>query len=129
MNLQFLQKIKMITYMYGPIMISVKTSILLLYLRLFSPRKSVRIWIYAGIAASVIIHMSGTIAYATMCRTKLPYCGNKLLDAGLVLLVASIVEIISDFYILLIPLFVISNLPMPSTRKVLVAAVFCTGLG
>lgn len=110
--------------MYGPIMIFVKLSILLLYFRLFAPFRFTRIWIYIGIALGVVEHLAGTIAYATTCIKEYPMCGNKLITTALVV---SAINIISDFYILLLPLLVISRLQMRKSRKISVASVFATG--
>jgi hypothetical protein len=109
-------------------MIFTKLSILLLYFRLFSPTKTIRIWIYVGIITTLLNHVVGTILAITLCLPSdaLGYskCAGRLnpLDVAI-----SVINILSDFYILILPLFVISRLHMQRSKKLGVGAVFFTG--
>ena len=107
-------------------MMFVKLSILLLFLRLFGPSRATRLWIYVGMATTIAVYLGGTIVYASICVKTYPHCGGKLDDTALVV---SAVNVISDFYVLLLPLFVVANLQMRRARKILVGGIFCTGLG
>ena len=110
-------------------MIFTKLSILLLFFRLFSPTKAVRVGIYIGIITTLLNHVIGTILAITLCLPSdalgFAKCSNKL---NVLDIVISTINIISDFYILILPLVVISRLQMPLNRKLGVSAVFATGL-
>lgn len=109
-------------------MIFTKLSILLLYFRLFSPTKTTRMWIYVGIVTTLLNHVVGTIIAITVCLPSDPVgysqCADRLnpLDVAI-----SVINILSDFYILILPLFVISRLHMQKAKKLGVGAVFLTG--
>ena len=109
-------------------MIFVKLSILLLFLRLFSANKSIRSWIYVGIITTLLNHGIGTILAITLCTPSDPIgyskCSSRLNPLDVVI---SVINIISDFYILILPLFVISTLQMRRKKKLTVGAVFLTG--
>ena len=109
-------------------MIFAKLSILLLYFRLFSAKRTFRILIHIGIITTLLNHVVGTILAITLCLPSDPLeysrCSHKLNPLDVVI---SIINIISDFYILFLPLLVISQLQMRRNKKIGVGAVFCTG--
>lgn len=121
--------LKAVNFLYGPMMISTKLSILLLYFRLFNPNKSVKSWIYVGTVTTLLNHVVGTILAITLCLPSdamgFAKCSNKL---NVLDIVISVINIVSDFYILILPLFVISRLQMKRQRKLGIGAVFATGL-
>ncbi|KAL8904338.1 MAG: hypothetical protein Q9207_003349 [Kuettlingeria erythrocarpa] len=120
--------IKATNFLYGPMMIFTKLSILLLFFRLFSPSQNTRIWIYVGIVTTLINHVVGTILAITLCipsdAAGYAHCAGRL---NILDLVISAINILSDFYILFLPLFVISKLQMRQNRKLRVLAVFSVG--
>ena len=109
-------------------MIFAKLSILLLYFRLFSANKMFRILIYIGIITTLLNHIVGTVLAITLCIPSDPLgyskCSSRLDPLDVVI---SVINIISDFYILFLPLLVISKLQMRRNKKIGVGAVFCTG--
>ena len=109
-------------------MIFAKLSILLLYFRLFSAKRTFRILIHIGIITTLLNHVVGTILAITLCLPSDPLeysrCSHKL---NILDVVISVINIVSDFYILFLPLLVISKLQMRRNKKIGVGAVFCTG--
>ena len=109
-------------------MIFTKLSILQLYFHLFSANKRFKIWVYIGIIMTLLNHVIGTVLAITLCIPSDPVgyskCSHKL---SLLDIVISVINIISDFYVLVLPLLVISKLQMRRNQKIGVGAVFCTG--
>ena len=109
-------------------MIFAKLSILLLYFRLFSVNRMFRILIHIGIVTTLLNHIIGTVLAITLCIPSDPLgysrCAHKLNALDVVI---SVINIISDFYVLFLPLLVISRLQMRRNKKIGVGAVFCTG--
>lgn len=107
-------------------MVFAKLSILLLFLRLFSPNRKARFAIYFGIAFMVLLHVIYILLTALLCLTSNPsaQCTSRLEVAGTA---TSAFNVISDFYILLLPIFAISKLQMPTKKKLEISAVFFTG--
>ena len=109
-------------------MIFTKLSILLLYFRLFSANQLFRILIYIGIITTLLNHVVGTVLAITLCipsdPVKYSKCSHRLNALDVVI---SVINIISDFYILFLSLLVISTLRMRRNKKIGVGAVFCTG--
>jgi hypothetical protein len=106
-----------------------KLAILMLYFRLFNVYRFLRIMIHVGIWTTVILHGTTIIAAMAVCTTDnaLAYskCSGKTTTIALV---ASVVNVLSDFYILLIPVLGVWKLHMNVRRKLGVLAVFSTGL-
>ncbi|KAL9593534.1 MAG: hypothetical protein Q9219_007507 [cf. Caloplaca sp. 3 TL-2023] len=122
---------------YGPCIWFIKLSLFLLLLEGFGTLRWLRYLVHGGILATGIFHFSITIAIGALCAPK---HGNSKLDY----LAASndpkcarndylntwtgIFNIISDFYLLLIPLPAVWTLHLPAKKKVGVSAMFLTGL-
>jgi hypothetical protein len=114
----------------------IKVSLLVFYLRIFNPVPRLRYMIWAGLVAVVAFFIAifvGTLilccprpgepdsfASLTMskrCATGIP----KLTTAG------TIFSVISDFYILFIPIHMMPTLKLSRKRKAAVASVFLIG--
>ena len=110
-------------------MIFTKLSILFLFFRLFSPSPKAKVWIYIGIAMTLFTHVVGTILAITLCTPSDPigysHCASRL---DILDIVISSLNILSDFYILILPLFVVSKLQIRRNRKLGILAVFSTGV-
>ncbi|ERF68929.1 hypothetical protein EPUS_09506 [Endocarpon pusillum Z07020] len=128
LNDSYIKELKAVNFLYGPMMTFTKLSILLLYFRLFSPTKTIRIWIYVGIVTTLLNHVVGTIIAITICLPSdavgYSRCSGRLHPLDVVI---NAINILSDFYILVLPLFVISKLHMQRAKKFGVSAVFLTG--
>ena len=126
--------IVVIELMYGPIAFCAKLSLFLLYYRLFSPRKWVRYLVYLGIGATALTYTVTTIVYGYLC---LPRHGQGWIEAGLsshchkqfimIAFVRGPFNLLSDLYLLLVPLPAIWQLHLPLRKRLGIAGIFLTG--
>ncbi|KFA70215.1 hypothetical protein S40285_04426 [Stachybotrys chlorohalonatus IBT 40285] len=113
----------------------VKLTLLLLYRRLFKIHRLASIMIWGGVAVSSVFYLVSVILILDHCVPEggqtwlsMAYTGsctpvqNGLSEAS------GIFGLVSDLYILAIPVWLISRLNSPTKRKVGVMAVFLTGL-
>ena len=120
--------------LYGPVAFCAKLSLFLLYYRLFSRRKWVRYLVYLGIGATVATYTATTIVYGYLC---LPRHGQGWIEAGLssrchkqfimIVFVLSPFNLLSDLYLLLVPLPAIWHLHLPLRKRLGIAGIFLTG--
>ena len=122
------KQLKAVYIVYYPMTMFAKLSILLLFFRLFSAIKIVRTWIYVGIITTVLHHTISTILAIALCipSDAMGYarCNGRLRILGGV---TSAINVVSDFYILILPLVVISRLHLRPGKKFGACAVFLTG--
>ncbi|KAL9579754.1 MAG: hypothetical protein Q9212_004915 [Teloschistes hypoglaucus] len=113
-----------ITYLF------VKLSILLLYLRLFEVKRILRYLIWAGIALQVVGYagvIGEKIAEYHICNldfTSHSLCRNSYKVTNF----QAVFSVLTDFYVLLLPIKVILGLQMSWKRKWGVLIIFVTGL-
>ncbi|CAG8972750.1 hypothetical protein HYALB_00006841 [Hymenoscyphus albidus] len=123
------KELKATNFLSSPMMIFAKLSVLLLFFRLFATTKSFRNWIYFGIFTILLNHVGGVLLAVFLCLSSDPIVYAKCSEKTVILdVVISVINIISDFCILLLPLLVISQLRMNGRKKVGLCAVFMTGL-
>ncbi|KAI1381994.1 hypothetical protein F4677DRAFT_11743 [Hypoxylon crocopeplum] len=108
-----------------------RTSILLLYIRIFFPHGSARSACWWVIQITIIINLLFTISFVLVtilqCVPRgLPF-GSSCVNQWLVLVIASVINIISDIAVLVIPLACIWNLHMSRRRKWATGALFAFG--
>jgi len=105
-----------------------------MYLRLFSPSRRTRYLIYFGMVFVVFLYTACLLAEAISCT---PRQGQTWIEASLskgcggdLILgyVMGAFNVVSDFYLLAIPIPVVWKLQMPLRRKVGACAIFMTGL-
>ena len=115
--------------MHGPTITCAKLSILLLYFQLFKVYNSLRILIHTGIWTTVLLHITATVAGMILCTAPnveaYTKCNRR---SEVIALVTSCVNVVSDFYILLIPILAVWRLKISKQRKAGVLAVFSTGI-
>lgn len=121
---------------YYPIeMTTIKTSILLFYLRLFGARKWFRRLLYITQALVLSWCIATTMAAIFRCRPigygllpitedVIAHCDN----IDLYLLVTSVINVFLEFWILLMPLSVVWTLQLPNKQKVAVSCIFMLGV-
>lgn len=119
---------------YGPIICFTKLSILLLYLRLFSPNRNIRYAIYFGIIANLIFYATTSIIFGALC---LPRHGQPWLESAqtsrcrhtvIMSYPQGIFGVISDVYIFILPMPIVLKLNLPLRKRIGVCAIFTTGL-
>ena len=102
---------------------------------MFSPSRRIKHFIYFGITSNILVYLSVTVAVGALCiprqgqswleATVTPSCLNNVSLTGLVY---GIFNVVSDVYLLVIPLAVVSQLQLPRKRKLGIYAVFAIGL-
>jgi len=110
-----------------------KLSLFLLYLRLFSVNKTTRYFIYFGIIATSLFYLASMLFSIIACS---PWSGESRLAAlssarcaqdkrlGYVM---TVFNVCSDFYLLVIPINIVSKLQMPRRKKIGVISLFMLG--
>lgn len=105
-----------------------KLSILLLYLRLFSVSRQLRTGIHVGIAimalfytAMIAVAIVSVVECVGMATMTLQFCG---IVSGPVQILNSTFNVVTDFWILVLPMPMISKLQMPKSRKLGLTVVF-----
>lgn len=120
--------------LYGPTVFFAKLSLFLLYLRIFSPDRWTRFLIYFGIGFTFVYYMVTAGILVGLCVPRkgeswpLALLSSRCHKALVMTYVQGIFNIVSDFYILLLPLPVIWKLQLPLRKKIGVCAIFMTGL-
>lgn len=109
-----------------------KVSILLLYLRIFSINTPLRISVHIGMlvmalfyTATAGIAISSVIRCVGLAAQTLDFCNTTIV---LVQLLNSIFNVVTDFWILLLPMPHIMKIQLPNSRKIGLFAVFAAGL-
>ena len=118
----------------GPSAFFAKVSLLLLYLRIFGPRKSTRYAIYAGLAFAVPLYSVNIPIEAYYCAPSAgkgwtvseigPKCWNSIVLG----LVQGPLNVVLDLFLFVLPIPVVMGLQMSLGRRMAVLAVFFTGL-
>ncbi len=118
---------------FGFVICLTKLALFLLYLRIFSPDRWTRYLIHFGIWINVAFYVSCSIAQAIMCAPKhgqtwqestfTPLCRDTQIFSWL----QGPWGVVSDLYLLILPMPAIWRLQMPLRKKIGVCAIFATG--
>ncbi len=120
--------------MYGPVTSFIKFALFLLILRLFSSLRWLRILVHLGATFNILLYFSASIALIVLGS---PRHGKNYLEvlegpAGAhcktLVIVQGVVNVASDFYLLVVPLPAVWNLKLPLKKRVGILAIFGTGL-
>ncbi|KAI3328370.1 hypothetical protein F4824DRAFT_493210 [Ustulina deusta] len=115
----------------------VKVSVLILYLRIFSVIRWIRITSIIAIILVVGFHLSVSICFAVMCS---PSTGDSQLDflaafisescnkTRVLVVIQGVGPVISDLFLLILPLPAVWKLNMPIKRKLAVSSIFLVGI-
>ncbi|KAK8080786.1 hypothetical protein PG997_008604 [Apiospora hydei] len=115
----------------------IKVAFLVFYLRLFGPVRKVRIMVWAGIATVVTFGIAYMITYVVVCvpwsNEEYGWLDDRYFDRCFaigpkLLLAGCYFGVITDFYVMFIPLSQVKGLVLPKKRKVGISFVFLTGL-
>ncbi|CAG8952740.1 hypothetical protein HYFRA_00008984 [Hymenoscyphus fraxineus] len=135
-TVRFLRTVLITLCLYAVAAIFVKTTILILYFRIFHPSKIAVLMIWAGIVLILGFYISSVVAFAVMCaphegdggwislRSHIR-CGQPSLKLSAA---QGIFSTASDLYVLCIPIKLVWGLQLPFRRKLGVSAIFLTGL-
>lgn len=128
------QYVNIIQIWYGPAAACTKSAILLLYLRVFSPRRgslfdtAVRGFIFVTCAFYVAISIAKICQCLPRARIWDKRVPGRCLSLPTLLNASGLFNIISDVGILLVPLKGVWNLQMSRKRKLGIYGVFTVGL-
>ncbi|KAK7987215.1 hypothetical protein PG988_002203 [Apiospora saccharicola] len=117
---------------YPLTMLFAKLSILFLYIRIFSINRGVKTMIYVGVAilslfytAMACIAVGSIVICNGLNADSITFCHNY---SGPIVLLNSAFNTVTDFWILILPIPLITKLQLPLKRKLGVLAVFAAGL-
>lgn len=99
-------------------MLAIKSSLLLLYLRIFAPDKVTRYVIYCGLTFCFL-------AYTALMFLDIFVNAQALVNSSKVL---GVVNLTSDIYILCVPIAAVAKLQLSLRQKIGVLVVFMTGI-
>lgn len=111
-----------------------KLSILLLYMKIFVPsRRGGVFWANQSLVwVNAMFYFGAVIALICQCipRAKIsnPTLAGRCTDVYLSFLISGVFNVLSDFFILVFPLWAIWHLQMPLKRKAGISFVFATGV-
>lgn len=120
--------------LYGPTVFFAKLSLFLLYLRIFSPDPWTRFLIYFGIVCTFIYYMATAITLTALCAARQgenwpqALLSSRCHKALVMTYVQGVFNIVSDFYLLILPIPVVWKLQFPLRRKIEVSTIFMIGL-
>ncbi|KAF2962958.1 hypothetical protein GQX73_g10617 [Xylaria multiplex] len=120
----------------------VKTALLSLYLRVFSPNRTARMMIWAGVATIVVFYAIAIALNIRFCiplsmttpvpdrdewarKLKASNCSQPVYNLNAAV---GLFGVVSDLYVLLIPISMIYKLRIPRNKKIGILAIFLTGL-
>lgn len=111
----------------------IKLAILIQLASLFAPVKCRMYWVICALSAlTIMFYLASMIFRILQCipREKIwnPSVAGTCIDSTAGILSSAIVNTISDFILLILPLNRIWRLQMPQRKKWQVSAVFATGL-
>ncbi|GAB1201922.1 hypothetical protein APSETT445_000519 [Aspergillus pseudonomiae] len=120
--------------MYGPLIFITKLSILLLYIRVFAPTK--KSWMYIFIHGllwfNAAFYLADTLLeiFACVPREKIwnPDVHGYCVNVNAMILATAILNTISDFSLLILPIFSVWRLHMQNSQKLGISAIFAAGL-
>ena len=122
---------------YGPLIWLVKLSLFLMLLELFGLLTWLRVSVWIGIVITGLFYFSHFVATLALCAPRgdqsqlswLKVLSSSTCQAnGALFLPVGIANLVSDIYLILIPLPVIWRLQLPLSKKIGISAIFLTGL-
>lgn len=120
--------------MYPMLIFIVKISILLLYRRIFAPSRRTKIFIGVLLVFLFLFYLSNMMVKIFLCTPrkliwdKDPKIKGRCINPHALYLVTAIINVLSDFYILLLPLPAIWHLQIPLARRIGLMFAFSAGL-
>jgi len=118
----------------GPAISIIKLALFLLILHIFSTLRWLRILAHLGATFNILFYFSGAIALIVLGspRNGQNYlevlsgpAGTRSTTVGVVL---GIFSVVSDFYLLVVPLPAVWGLQLPLKKRMRILAIFGTGL-
>ncbi|KAL8641176.1 MAG: hypothetical protein Q9228_001992 [Teloschistes exilis] len=120
--------------LYGPFIWIIKLSMFLMYLQLFGTRRYFRHLVWAGLLLSGLYYFSATVASVVLCAPRgrqtyiMSFATPRCRKSIQLLVVTGIYNVMSDLYLLLLPIRETMRLHNSLRKRIGVLAVFMTGL-
>lgn len=127
----------MIEILYNPFIWFIKLSLFLLYLEIFGSQRWMKYSIYLGITISGLFYFSLMTALLILCvprdgQSQASYlsaiASPRCARSKTINLVGGVLNIVTDFYILVLPMPAVLSLQLSARKKIGVGAIFLTGL-
>lgn len=120
--------------LYGPVTFCAKLSLFLLYYRLFARHRWMRNLVYLGIGASGASYLATMIVFGYLCLPRRGHgwietvlssrCKKQFVVTGYF---RGPFNVLSDVYLLLLPLPAVWKLHLPLRKRIGIAGIFLTG--
>ncbi|KAL8650373.1 MAG: hypothetical protein Q9210_003863 [Variospora velana] len=120
--------------LYGPVVFLVKLALFLLFLHLFGHLRWLRWLVWLGILVTGCFYISVPIVVFTLCSPSKgnswlgmsfkSKCRDGMQDYGVA---QGVMNLVSDFYLLIVPIPAVLALHLPKKKKFGVIAIFMTG--
>lgn len=129
----FLQWINVLGMIYSLTILPTKASILLLYLRMFSVSRIIRAIIHINLWANIMFYIA---CFFLQLLQSMPreaiwnpwFEGARCVNMQQVRLFSAVLNAVSDFAILILPISTVRKLNLKRKKKMALVAVFATGL-
>lgn len=128
------QLVLIIEVMWGPFVWLIKLSLFLMYLRLFEVLKWFKRLVWAGILCTGLFYISTSVAKIVLCAPRggetyvIAFSKAQCGSTKQIGVVAGVFNIISDLYLLLIPMPAVWNLNTSKRNRLGILACFLTGI-
>ncbi|KAL6720066.1 hypothetical protein ACLMJK_001987 [Lecanora helva] len=117
---------------YGPVIFIVRLSIILQFLRVFAPRRTIRTLLYILLVSNGLFYIAGVFVEIFRCKPRMkiwyPLLPGTCVDQNAVQICSGVFNTASDFAILVIPVCAVWSLELRPKTKIRLIAVFGTGL-
>ncbi|KAG8525768.1 uncharacterized protein KY384_000528 [Bacidia gigantensis] len=123
---------------YGPLFWLVKLSLFVLFIQIFRPFRWVRYCCWIGAVVTGLFYFAKLIVYASLClpsvhgdHTALGYvkawASPQCKNLTELMLATGAVNVVSDLYLMILPLPAVWQLNLPRKRKIGISFMFLTG--
>ncbi|MCJ1466364.1 hypothetical protein MMC07_004983 [Pseudocyphellaria aurata] len=122
---------------YLPLVWLVKLSLFLLLLQIFNGLRWMRYFVYFGVTLTGLFYLSVSIVLIVLCAPRdgqsqtsypLALASRRCEPSKAISYSVGIFNVVTDFYLLILPLPAVWSLQLPIRKKIGVSAIFLTGL-
>ena len=118
----------------SPTLFFAKGAILLLYLRIFTVNKKMRYSIWLGLVGNFLLYWSAIpiVTYYFSPRVGQPWTVVAVTDSSSILinyiLVQGVLSVVLDLYIFILPISIVSKLPISLKQRLSILGIFGTAI-
>jgi hypothetical protein len=116
---------------YPVVILCVKLSISLLYLRIFGVQKSFRYMVYAGVAFCAVFYTAYVaiqISTTVLCVDAASLSRPIFAQIHVIVVTTGVVNVFTDLYLLGLPIRPVTQLKLKSRQKLGLLSIFMAGL-